>query len=157
MKTLMDQDASKVNFAPHATTVGWLVSQPAPEQRPQDSRIAPIEMQTYSVHASLVGFKLEKDRDIHIVISDLENAAETMIVEIPSKDCASACSSSRLPEFEAARAVFDATFGEPHEQFRRASATVDVTGVGFFDFLHRQTGVAPNGIELHPVLSIQFH
>ena len=33
---------------------------------------------------------------------------------------------------------------------------VTVTGVGFFDFLHGQTGVAPNGIELHAVLDIQF-
>jgi len=24
--------------------------------------------------------------------------------------------------------------------------------VGFFGFLHGQTGVAPNGIELHPIL-----
>jgi hypothetical protein len=31
-----------------------------------------------------------------------------------------------------------------------------VTGVGFFDRIHGQTGVAPNGIELHPVLDIQF-
>jgi hypothetical protein len=34
--------------------------------------------------------------------------------------------------------------------FLRGSATI--TGVGFFDLLHGQTGVAPNGIELHPVL-----
>ncbi len=27
-----------------------------------------------------------------------------------------------------------------------------VTGVGFFDIPHGQTGVAPNAIELHPVL-----
>jgi hypothetical protein len=27
-----------------------------------------------------------------------------------------------------------------------------VTGVAFFDFLHGQTGAAPNGIELHPIL-----
>ena len=27
-----------------------------------------------------------------------------------------------------------------------------VVGVAFFDFLHGQTGVAPNGIELHPIL-----
>jgi hypothetical protein len=33
---------------------------------------------------------------------------------------------------------------------------VTVTGVGFFDFLHGQTGVAPNGIELHAVLDVQF-
>jgi hypothetical protein len=28
-----------------------------------------------------------------------------------------------------------------------------VTGVAFFDFKHGQTGVAPNAIELHPILA----
>jgi len=32
-----------------------------------------------------------------------------------------------------------------------------VTGVAFFDVLHGQEGVAPNGIELHPILMIDFH
>ena len=31
-------------------------------------------------------------------------------------------------------------------------STATITGVGFFDVLHGQTGVAPNGIELHPVI-----
>jgi hypothetical protein len=30
-----------------------------------------------------------------------------------------------------------------------------VTGVVFFDFKHGQTGVAPNAIELHPVLAFR--
>ena len=30
-----------------------------------------------------------------------------------------------------------------------------VTGVGYFDFKHGQSGVAPNAIELHPILG--FH
>jgi hypothetical protein len=30
-----------------------------------------------------------------------------------------------------------------------------VTGVAFFDYEHGQTGVAPNAIELHPVLRFQ--
>jgi hypothetical protein len=33
---------------------------------------------------------------------------------------------------------------------------VTVTGVGFFDRLHGQTGVAPNGLERHPLTSIEF-
>jgi hypothetical protein len=33
---------------------------------------------------------------------------------------------------------------------------VRVTGVGFFDRIHGQMGVAPNGIELHPVLDVQL-
>jgi hypothetical protein len=36
------------------------------------------------------------------------------------------------------------------------SQRVTVIGVGFFDRLHGQTGVAPNGIELHPILSLTF-
>jgi len=34
----------------------------------------------------------------------------------------------------------------------RVRSRARVTGVAFFDFLHGQTGVAPNGIELHPIL-----
>jgi len=34
-------------------------------------------------------------------------------------------------------------------------AKARVTGVAFFDFKHGQTGVAPNAIELHPVLAFR--
>jgi len=37
-----------------------------------------------------------------------------------------------------------------------AGAPVEVTGIGFFDRPHNQTGRAPNNIEIHPILSIQF-
>jgi hypothetical protein len=36
--------------------------------------------------------------------------------------------------------------------FTQLKGEATIRGVGFFDFLHGQTGVAPNGIELHPVL-----
>jgi hypothetical protein len=32
---------------------------------------------------------------------------------------------------------------------------MEITGVGFFDFEHGQSGVAPNAIELHPVLDVR--
>jgi hypothetical protein len=38
------------------------------------------------------------------------------------------------------------------DKYRSLSGTATVSGVIFFDFLHGQRGVAPNGIELHPVL-----
>jgi hypothetical protein len=34
----------------------------------------------------------------------------------------------------------------------RLCSKARVTGVAFFDYKHGQTGVAPNAIELHPVL-----
>ena len=39
--------------------------------------------------------------------------------------------------------------------FTPLRGTATITGVGFFDYYHGQTGVAPNAIELHPVLG--FH
>ena len=37
-------------------------------------------------------------------------------------------------------------------EFLDLRGTATITGVGFFDFDHGQAGVAPNAIELHPVL-----
>ncbi len=60
-----------------------------------------------------------------------------------------------LTSIQKARSEFDATY-TPTGSFQTANVPVTVTGVGFFDFLHGQTGVAPNGIELHAVLDVQF-
>ena len=37
-----------------------------------------------------------------------------------------------------------------------ARPLVRITGVGFFGYIHGQRGVALNGIELHPVLDVEF-
>jgi len=36
------------------------------------------------------------------------------------------------------------------------SGLAQIIGVGFFDTLHGQNGVAPNGVELHPVLDFSM-
>jgi hypothetical protein len=36
------------------------------------------------------------------------------------------------------------------------STPARVTGIRFFDRMHGQTGVAPNVIELHPILKIEW-
>jgi hypothetical protein len=40
--------------------------------------------------------------------------------------------------------------------FHQVSVPVTLTGIGYFDFNHGQAGVAPNAIELHPVIDIAF-
>lgn len=157
IKNLTDADAGKVNLTPTATTVQYLVSQPPPSHLPEDQRIAPIELQVFQVTARLVGFEREADMDFHVVIADPTNSRVTMIVEIPSPECADACRSGHSPEFSAARTAMTQRFGAASTAFQQLpSSLVSITGVGFFDFVHGQTGVAANGIELHPVLRIQF-
>jgi endonuclease YncB( thermonuclease family) len=142
-----------VNFTPVSTTVSQLRALPAPGSLPQSSRIAPTELTTFAVTANVVKFKLEDDRDIHVVIADLSDPAQTMIVEFPDAvNCAS--TSAQAGEMQAARGALIAAYGTPSaSSFRSISGTATFTGVGFFDFKHGQTGVAPNAIELHPVLS----
>jgi hypothetical protein len=158
VKTLTDVDRSKVNLQPEQVTVSWLVSREPPRDLPEDARVPPIETQTYRVSAALVAFKIEADHDFHIVIADLQNPTDTMIVEMPDPACKSVCASPALGEIRQARQDFVTHCGEPTPKLRRFRKRVSVTvmGVGFFDFLHGQTGVADNGIELHPVMKIEF-
>ncbi len=52
-----------------------------------------------------------------------------------------------------ARAAFIRACGYPSSSsFTRLRGKATITGVGFFDFDYGQTGIAPNAIELHPVI-----
>jgi hypothetical protein len=154
----VDADAPRIDFTPRQATVAWLTQQPAPSPLPAASRLAPFELESFTVRARLVEFKEETDRDFHIVLADLDDPSITMIAEIPSAECFGACTSMHAVDFEAARQELEARFGAVTDRYRRVTGepTVSVTGVAFFDFLHGQRGVAPNGIEIHPVLRISF-
>ncbi len=158
VKTLTDADRARVNFTPATATVAQLLNLPAPAQRPANARVAPTEETTFQVHGVLIGWKLERDRDLHLVSADPSAPTQTMIVEVPSTTCDHVCSSEHVAEFRAARAALIMKFGTPTSSFHPFSTPqpITITGVGFFDFLHRQVGVAANGIELHPVLAINF-
>jgi hypothetical protein len=108
---------------------------PAPTTLPPNNRIQPTETTVFQLPAMLTEYKLEPDSDYHLILSD--GSGNSMISEIASPACVG--SSSILLS-----------------GIQTANVPVTVTGVGFFDFLHGQAGVAPNDIELHAVLDIQF-
>ena len=153
VKTGTDADAGLINLqSTTQTTIASLISLPAPTTLPANNRIQPTETTVFQVHATLTEYKLEPDSDYHLVLSD--GSGNTMISEMPSPTCV-ASSSRLLSGIKNARSEFDARYTTT-SSFQTANVPVAVTGVGFFDFVHGQTGVAPNGIELHAVLDIQF-
>src|SRR5439155_7617890 len=93
----------------------------------------------------------EGDVDYHIVVQD--GVGNTIITEIPCPCCASG--SPFQSRIAGARSTFDSRL-TAQTFFQNPNIPVRITGVGMFDFLHGQTGVAPNGIELHAILSIAF-
>jgi hypothetical protein len=120
----------------------------------------------WELDATLVGYKFEQDQDYHLVLSDAGD--NTMIAEIPDPSAVDP-SSRFLSQITSAREAFDARFGRQVQALAELlqpgtsapmivhlSIPVHVTGIGFFDFMHGQAGVAPNGVELHPILSISI-
>ena len=154
VKTGTDADVGLINLqSPTQTTIASLVSLPASATLPSNNRIQPTETTVFQLQATLIEYKLEADSDYHLILSD--GSGHTMISEMASPSCVGS-SSRLLSGIENARSEFDARY-TPTDSFQTANVPVTITGVGFFDFFHSQTGVAPNAIELHPVLDIQFN
>jgi hypothetical protein len=151
VKTLTDAAVGSVDFTARGATVEELTALPVPGPIQIHTPRYPTETRTYRVSGRLVGFKLETDSDIHVVIAGTSGA--TMIVEIPDPGCVGTV---KHAEMNQARADFIRAFGRPLRQFNRPAGApqLGVVGVLFFDVIHGQVGVAPNGVELHPVLAV---
>jgi hypothetical protein len=149
-----DPDVGLVNLSnPTPTTMATLTSLPAPNPIPDNKRVQPTETTLWIINATLKQYQKQSDSDYHLLLID--GAGHQMIAEIPSPSCVAA-DSPFAAGVSRARAQFDAKFTAT-SALKTANVPVQITGVGFFDYLAGQTGVAPNGIELHPILDIVFN
>jgi len=186
VKTGADADAgSLVGQTPVTTTVSAMRALAVPAVLPPDGRSQGTEKTVWELSATLTGYKHESDGDYHLVIAD--DQGNTMIAEIPDPTAlapgsffatqitaarqafdeqfglheaapAAAAPAGVPPAAPApvpAAAEFSLAAMAP--ALTRVTESVTLQGLGFFDFAHGQDGVAPNAIELHPVISIEFH
>jgi len=154
IKTGADFDTRLVDLSSDTpTTIAAMRSWPAPSPIPEMNRVFPYETTIWDIDATLVQYKLEDDQDYHLVLSD--DAGNTIIAEIPCTCCVSFASPFRTSIF-IVRRDFDAKL-KATTSFQTANIPVRISGVGMFDFIHGQTGVAPNGIELHPVIALELN
>jgi len=136
-------------FSPIWTTVAHVTSLPAPN--PHLSR-TPLERNTYQVRATLVVYKKESDEDYHLALADAKG--NTMIAQIPSPHCAPSQKLAAI--WRGLRAQLDNAFGGGGDTWTNVNAPVVLTGVLFFDRPHGQRNVAPNAVELHPLLGLKI-
>lgn len=152
VKVLTDSKAKTIDFNPVNTTVREMVNIVTPKPSTTMLRYVGIEDKTYKLTCKITIKKSEADEDYHLVLSD---GTDTFIGEIPNPVCAAAATSAYVDYYIAARNFIDS-----HIIYANTSNVnlpdVEVTGVGFIDFAHGQTGKAPNNIEFHPILDIHF-
>lgn len=148
------------------------VSQGFPQY--QQKRAAPVELTTYTLEATIIALKLELDGDYHMVIQGV--SSRTMVAEVPTptvefigdspwrkqialvrdavdRKIVGSPSAQKVARGGAAHSAGDSTFAAPGPP---KTSRVRIIGLGFFDVVQGQLGMAPNGIELHPVIGIQF-
>ncbi len=120
------------------TSIRWLVSRRKPEHL-LGTRL-PFKRNVFTVIAAVTLVRAEEDGDLHVV---LRAGGKQMISEAPEATCTGKAQLRYRRAMALARGLV------------RVCARARITGVAFFDFKHGQTGVARNGIELHPILG--FH
>jgi hypothetical protein len=150
---MTDSTAGQVNMRSRRTTIAALRTLAPPAYLPPARRLRPVETTRWQIRARLLWFKIESDSDVHLVVADPVSGG-TMIVEFPAATCVGARAPAKARQLmKNARAALIRACGSPNtERFTSLSGTAVINGVGFFDFKHGQRGVAPNAIELHPVL-----
>jgi hypothetical protein len=145
VKIWADDDAAKVDTVPVPITIAELVRVPRPQTTfPQRSRVPGVELQTFQLRARFVSAHTQDDdSDIHVIVRDLDVPEAMLVAEIPHPGCTA-----------------DERLARVYDEARRALRTVprdaiiEIVGLGFFDTLHGQRGMAPNGLEIHPVLRL---
>jgi len=152
VKTGADADRGRVSTKVVATQVASLVKIAKPSHYPTNNRIAPTELHTFQITAKVTQYKEEADSDIHLVLYD--GSGHHMIAEIPAPNCVTGTSRWRS-NIATARSTW--THAYPlSTSWHHINRTVTIRGLGFFDVPHGQTGVAPNAIELHPIIRVQL-
>ncbi|HYC62445.1 MAG TPA: hypothetical protein VEK79_23035 [Thermoanaerobaculia bacterium] len=152
IKTGTDSGAWSVNLASYVSSTIYNMHQSTqPASLPCCSRLSPRETTQYRLSGTLIKYNKQTDKDYHLVIRD--SAGRTMIVEIADPNCVSG--GAFVTGIRRARSQFDARFTAT-STMKTTSTPVTIKGVGFWDFKHGQIGIAPNGIEIHPVLDITF-
>jgi hypothetical protein len=150
-KVLIDKEAADIPHSFQESTIAQLtqIDTKTPQNRYREGKPRmEIEKHIYKIKDCFITDVLrENDNDLHLVIED--GKGNHMIAEIPDPQCPEAEKSDWSSNFEACRKLM-LKYGNNYRHY-----LFTLTGVLFVDKAHGQTGIAPNSVELHPLLEMK--
>jgi hypothetical protein len=156
VRTGSDEDASQVNASPVKTTVEKLVAEPRPpkvaESTHQNRRAEGVERTIYELEAEIITCKLESNGNFHLTLKG--ETGKTMIASCPEPEFVDP-RSRWTKEIVAVRKQVEERL-HPDRSVKPVEQRVRIRGIGLFFRLHGRIGEAPNGLELAPVLKIEW-
>jgi hypothetical protein len=152
VKTLADSCAKDINFNPKSSTIEKLISIKPGRKIGNSTPRFGLEYNTFTITCKIREYRIEDDGDKHLVLVSLIDSTKTMIGEIPNLACDTTNKNLFKPKFDSCMKEFNKRVMR-HQKVE--PGLYRIFGVLFFDKIHGQLGVAPNGVEIHPILSIK--
>ncbi len=161
VRTGSDPDALHVTEKPVPITVEELIAKPRPkgmetladaEGTYRNQRAEGVERTIYEVEAIVVAWKLQMSGSYHL---NLEGKTGQTMIGICVDPQRVGRHSRWAKQISAVRKkIWDKL--KPASTYSRGTWPARVRGVGFFNVVHGQSGVAPNGLELTPILDSEW-
>lgn len=154
VKTLQDETAAQINFTPKTISLNDILSKvkTADWSLAKDNMRQQDEFQVFSVTGKIPFVNTEGDGDIHIELMDETNPDLHLVAEIPNPDCEITKNSPYKDKFRKTRNDF---LNKYQDKSVWSKGKFEITGVLFHDKDNHGTGGNPNGVEIHPVMSIK--
>jgi len=163
VRTGIDQDVSKVNRSPLPTSIEELIARERPIGMKaidhdtfsyHSKREQPAETTTWLIDAQLKAFKLNQSGSYRLILGDDNDL--TIGSEVPDPSAVDESSPWRESFSSVRRSLEEKIRFTKGFHYLTPPPPVRVTGVGFFSRPHGQKHAAPNGIELQPILEIEW-
>ncbi len=114
-----------------------------------------FQLHTWQVHATVDRYRIASNGDIVLVLFDIPSGMY-MDAYLPNPNCLGKDSRDRTGII-AARDAFTANCKPPATaQWQLLGASIDISGVGYWDAVRTTRGELPNGAELRPVTNLSI-
>jgi hypothetical protein len=153
--TFSDSDRAKVGLASEPTTIAKLGELSAPA-RTTAGRTTSFQRETWHLHAVVDRYRIASNGEIVLILFSIDSGLY-MNAYLPNPRCLSDRTRERSAIL-AARKAFSSPCPGVTAAWQLLGATVDVSGVGFWNPARNTRGALHNGAELRPVtnLAIDF-
>jgi hypothetical protein len=118
-------------------------------------RTSDFQLHTWRLHVVIDRYRIASDGEIVLVLYDIPSGSY-MDAYLPSPDCLGAKTRDRTGILAARRVFTDHCRPPATAQWQLLGASVDLSGVGFWNPVRTTRGALPNGAELRPLTNLSI-
>jgi hypothetical protein len=153
LMTLSDPDRKRVHLDRIPTTIANLAAQTRPKSI-GIRRSTGFQLVSWRMQVVIDRYRIASNGEIVLVLYDIPSGMY-MDAYMPNPNCLGERARDRTGMI-AARKEFTDHCPRPTAQWQLLGATVDISGVGFWDPVTTTRGALPNGAELRPLTNLSI-